>query len=227
MRRYNIVFRILLILSAIDFALAAPVLVQERRQASVDMVHIPEDAVTVWGKRADDFNLLWEEYLRTWGKLKEPGESSAPPPSSGPTPSGPDHGPTNVVEAPQPNPASSTSNPDHSSTVVNAQPSDPGSPSALEYETMWQPSDRFRGWLNELQVPDPQLLEHPWESSASTSPGELQVPDPHLLYPGGSSASAWPGELQVPHPQLLEHPGGSSVSTWPGELQVPHPQLLE
>ena len=114
----------------------------------------------MWGKRANDFDLLWEEYLKTWGKLKEPGESSAPPPSSDPTPSGPDHGSTNIVEAPQPNPASSTANPDHSLMGVNTQPPNSGSPSAPEYEMNWEPSGRFRGWLNELQVPDPQLLEH-------------------------------------------------------------------
>src|SRR6266478_4271192 len=99
MRRYNIVYRVLLILSVINFAFAAPVLVQEKRQASDDVVHIPDGAINVWGKRVDELDLMWEGYLKMWGKPKE--LSAAPPPSGSP-PSGPDHGPTNVVEAPVP-----------------------------------------------------------------------------------------------------------------------------
>ena len=55
MRRYNIVSRIPLILTAITFALAAPVLVQEKRQ-------VPEDVITVLGKRilAEDFDVMWD-----------------------------------------------------------------------------------------------------------------------------------------------------------------------
>jgi hypothetical protein len=49
MRRYNIIPRILLILTVSTFALAAPVLVQERRQSGVDEVHVPR---AVLGKRA-------------------------------------------------------------------------------------------------------------------------------------------------------------------------------
>jgi hypothetical protein len=71
MRRCNIVSGILLILSIIDFALAAPVLVQEKRQASVDVVQIPEDVITVLGKRGDK----WLEKLVD-NYLKETDESS-------------------------------------------------------------------------------------------------------------------------------------------------------
>jgi hypothetical protein len=51
MRRYDIVSGIILILSIIDFALAAPVLMKEKRQERVDVVHIPIDVITVLGKR--------------------------------------------------------------------------------------------------------------------------------------------------------------------------------
>ncbi len=68
MRRYNIVYRVLLILSVINFAFAAPVLVQEKRQASDDVVHIPDGAINVWGKRVDELDLMWEGYLKMWGK---------------------------------------------------------------------------------------------------------------------------------------------------------------
>ncbi|KAF8491694.1 hypothetical protein F5888DRAFT_964582 [Russula emetica] len=111
MRRYDIVVSgILLILSIIDFALAAPVLAQEKRQALVDVINIPKDVITVLGKRGDEeLGELGEEYFKTWGK---PVESSGTHASSSSAPSGPDHGSTNVVQPPAPNPVSSTANPD-------------------------------------------------------------------------------------------------------------------
>ena len=61
MRRYNKVSWILLILTLITFALAAPVLVQDKRQAWIDVEHAPEDVVTMLGKRVldEDLNVLW------------------------------------------------------------------------------------------------------------------------------------------------------------------------
>jgi hypothetical protein len=47
MRQYNIISRILLILAVSTFALAAPVLVQEKCEACVDEVHIPGDVIAV------------------------------------------------------------------------------------------------------------------------------------------------------------------------------------
>src|SRR6266852_8501868 len=83
MLRYHIVF---LILSIISFALTAPVLVQEERQANVDVIM----------KRGDgDIAKLAEEYLTTWGK---PIESSD----------------THTSLSTAPDPASSTTNPDPS-----------------------------------------------------------------------------------------------------------------
>ena len=106
MRRYDIFSGILLILSIIDFALAAPIPVQEKRQACVDVVHMPRDAITVLGQRGaedlDKLASLTEEYLKTSGK---PVESSDAHGSSSSAPPGPDIGSTNVVQAPVPNPA--------------------------------------------------------------------------------------------------------------------------
>ncbi|KAN0123272.1 hypothetical protein V8E52_003225 [Russula decolorans] len=108
MRRYDIVSGILLILSIIDFALAAPVLVQEKRQASVDVGHIPKDVITVLGKRGEEeLGHVVEQYFKTWEK---PVESSDAHSSPGSAPPGPDHGSTNVVQAPGSSPASSTAN---------------------------------------------------------------------------------------------------------------------
>ena len=58
MRRYDILFGILLILSIIDFALAAPVLVQEKRQAYADVVHTPKGARTALRKRVGEDDLV-------------------------------------------------------------------------------------------------------------------------------------------------------------------------
>jgi hypothetical protein len=113
MRRYDIVSGILLIISMIDFkfALAAPILVQEKRQGLVDVAHIvPKDVITVLGKRGDEeLGELGEEYFKTWGN---PVESSGTHSSSSSAPSGPDHGSTNVMQPPAPNLASSTASPD-------------------------------------------------------------------------------------------------------------------
>ena len=91
MRRYYVVSGILLILPIIDFALAAPVLVQENRQAGVD-VHTPEDSIITLGKRGDDLNKLFSMFEDHFTKP----ESSAARPSLSSPPSGPDHGWTNV-----------------------------------------------------------------------------------------------------------------------------------
>jgi hypothetical protein len=100
MRRYNIVSGILLILSIIHFALAAPLSVQEKRQERVDVVHIPKDVITVLGRRwGEDLEKLLEEYLEG----EKPAESAPP---------GPENMSKNVVQPPAPNPAASTANPD-------------------------------------------------------------------------------------------------------------------
>ena len=81
MHLYYIVSRIFLILSIMDFAVAAPVPVQEKPRERVDVVNTPEDAMTILGKRGDD---LYELFLELFGR-----ESSAAHPSSSPPQSGP------------------------------------------------------------------------------------------------------------------------------------------
>jgi hypothetical protein len=78
MRRYNIVSRIILIITVIAFALAAPVLVQEKSQAGIDVVHVPGDVITVLGKRIleEDFDVLWDGW---WHYLNVLGEPPPPP----------------------------------------------------------------------------------------------------------------------------------------------------
>jgi hypothetical protein len=115
MRRYYIVSGIFLILSIIDFALAAPVLVQEKRQASVDVVHIPKDLITVLWERGDDEGYMelmdWVDKRIKALNEQFDSQSSVAHASSSAAPPGPDHGSTNVLQSPTPNPASSTANP--------------------------------------------------------------------------------------------------------------------
>jgi hypothetical protein len=100
MHRYYIISGILLI---VPIALTAPVLVQEKREAGVDAVHIPEDVTTMLGKRGigDDLSRLFvkEDYF------KKP-ESSVAKPSSSSQPSGPDDEWTEVEKPPPTNPES-------------------------------------------------------------------------------------------------------------------------
>lgn len=60
--------RILLILTVITFTLAAPALVQDKRQSCVDVVHTPEDVIPVLGKRTleEEMNMLWKYYNNVW-----------------------------------------------------------------------------------------------------------------------------------------------------------------
>jgi hypothetical protein len=119
MRRHDIVSGIL-ILFIIDFAIAAPVLVQEKNQAVVDVAHLPKDVVTVLGKRGDDdLEKLAEEYFKTWGRPMDSSDAHA---SSSSAAQGPDHGSTDVVQAPAPNPASSTDSLTEPSSPLSTAP---------------------------------------------------------------------------------------------------------
>jgi hypothetical protein len=100
-------FGILLTLPIIDFkfALAAPVLVQEKRHACVDAVHSPKDVVTVLEKRVEEDD--------TWKLLEDLFGHKLPDADAplSPAPPLPDHGSKVDVPAPKPNLASSTNSP--------------------------------------------------------------------------------------------------------------------
>ena len=109
-RYYQIFTGILFILSIVDFALAAPVLAQEKRQARTNVVRIPNDVINVLGKRWDEeLEKLGMEFFKTSGK---PTETPSAHSLSGSVPSGSDHRSTNVVQPPVPVPVLSTANPD-------------------------------------------------------------------------------------------------------------------
>ena len=93
MRWYDIAFGVLLILSIIDFALAAPVLVQEKSRAQVHVAHMAKDAKALYGKRGseqlDKFKKLAEDYFEKWGKpVWWPEEHASTTTSSSSVPSG-------------------------------------------------------------------------------------------------------------------------------------------
>jgi hypothetical protein len=73
MHRHNIVPWILIILTVSTFALAAPVLIQEKRQSCVDEVRVPRDVITVLGKRAqgDNVYLLLDGFENVLGEPVE------------------------------------------------------------------------------------------------------------------------------------------------------------
>lgn len=79
MRQYYITSGILLILSIIDFTVAAPALVREKGQTGVDVMRIPENVITMLGKRVDELPVseLWHKYLSGEDDVAKPEESSA------------------------------------------------------------------------------------------------------------------------------------------------------
>ena len=175
-----IVSGIFLILPIINFAVAAPVLVQEKPQARVDVVHIPKHAMTMLGKRAGELDdIFWDaegHYLVRPEHSANPGESSATRPSSSSRPSGLADGPTDV-EQPQP-----------------SIPEQPSQVSSL-HDAPLSASDEE--WLNlKLGQPESHLSPQPDRAPLSTSDEEwlnlnLGEPKGHLsLNPDRAPPSA-------------------------------------
>ena len=150
MRRYHVVSGILLVLPIINFAVAAPALLPEKRQAGVDVAHIPEDAVTMLGKRVgtEEFDKLFLQKLNKLSflddELPEP-EALAAKPKPDPKPS--NQGPSNPGSSnPGPsNPESSNPGPSNLESS-NQGPSNPG-PS--------NPGPSFQGPSNEGRPIEP------------------------------------------------------------------------
>ena len=85
-------------LPIINFAVAAPALSPEKRQAGVDVAHIPEDAVTMLGKRVGpgEFDKAFLEKISKFDFLDDDllaPEAQAPKPKPDPKPS--NEGPSN------------------------------------------------------------------------------------------------------------------------------------
>ncbi|KAI0276449.1 hypothetical protein BGY98DRAFT_704983 [Russula aff. rugulosa BPL654] len=197
MRRFIIVSGILLILPVIDFALAAPVLVRENRRACVDVIHRPEDMITVLGKRVDDpLDPMFENYFESiWGKPKE---SSATPASLSPTPSELDYELTDIVQAPAPNSGPSTANPNHA-LVEPSSPSSAVSPvhhdevEAGYYDYMHEPPSSLTSseigsdhGLMEAHMPQPNSNPRPSTGSRFNWKKWVKLKDPPPPRPASS-----------------------------------------
>jgi hypothetical protein len=192
MRRYDIISGVLLILSIIDFALAAPVLVQEKRRAGIDVAHIPKDVITVLGKRMDEGDLgKLVENFKALGKQIESSDAHAPTSS---VPPGPDHGSTGVVQAPTPNLESSTANPG-----LMMEPPSPGSSesgSDHEWESKVFPSSPI------TPVPDSSA----W---ANIHPNAGSDESLMVIYPGSSESGSdsdheWEAKVFSPNDDRLD-----------------------
>ena len=89
MRRYDILFGILLILSIINLALTAPVLVQEKCHACVDAMHTPKDKIAALERRGnDDLDRLAKmavDYIKNYlKKVQKPNVSPNPASATAP-----------------------------------------------------------------------------------------------------------------------------------------------
>jgi hypothetical protein len=132
-----IVSGILLIVPFVDIALAAPVLVQEKRQACADMAGIPEFSVTVLEKRVGMGRIdAWAPDLE--GMFSKQMESSAADEPSTPGPLELSDMSKSAVNAPVPNPGPSTEY-DHSLDGMEAPLSSP------VYPTYFHPDNKFLG----------------------------------------------------------------------------------
>lgn len=156
MRLYDVVSKILLILSTIDLTLAVPILVQEKSQAYVDVYHIPKDVTAVLGKRGSgDLENVMLDYFKT---LEKPEGSSGTPTLSGSAPLQPVHGSTNVEPVPGPNQESLTANPDHEIQELHEpEIQELYEPEIQEEQPKPGPSEEPFDWEYWKNYPDPPL----------------------------------------------------------------------
>ena len=203
MRRYDIVFGILLILSIIDFALAAPVLVREKLQAHVDVAQIPKDAITVFGKRGnEELERLLAEFFDATGKSVDSQDAHTPSSSA---PPGPDHGSMDNVKAPAPNLASPPAHPDPLTEPLNPSPipysmpvvqGDPLSESESDYEWLFDSN-------GEPLVPLPSPTSTEFGSDHETNWERVPKPNPNSN-PGPSTQAGPDPDFDWDHWMDLE-----------------------
>ena len=150
MRRYYITSGILLILAIIDFTVAAPVLVQEKRQVDVNVVQLPEDVTTMLGslgKRGDEFLKFINIPEDRFANLED---FAANPQGWGPSatrpPSGPADGSASVKQP--------SSTPEEPSTVPRPDQAPPSSGSLIEsgdkLDTLPGPSGPAKSTMSRL-----------------------------------------------------------------------------
>ena len=122
MRLYNIASGILLILPLIDFALAAPVQVEENARASADVVDAPRHEINVLGKRVE---VGAEEVEKVAALFESPDKSIG---------SSDAHVSSSSESATNPGPESSTSNPGHGSEETSSASSTLAKPLSFDQQ---------------------------------------------------------------------------------------------
>ena len=199
MRRYYIISGILLI---VPITLTAPVLVQEKREAGADAVHIPEGVTAMLGKRGDDLDnlfLVYEDHFTA-------PEKSVAKPSSSSLPLGPDNewtevekplptNPESVVAHAPPNPEPPIES-NHEKTGTDAPLSSPVVPT-------WFSTDRGYRGPHGSQPPDSDKLVVEEPLSRPGSPTGFDVDHGyHAVNPPPPSSGSAPQYtvLDVPPP---------------------------
>jgi hypothetical protein len=213
MRRYDIVAGILLILSIVDFALAAPILVQEKHQERVDVANAPRDVTvtTMLRKRWDEeLEKLGEEaaqYFKTSGKSID---SSGTHPSS----------------SSAPYPASSTSNPDQS-TEPCCSPSSSSSTSmqglSARGNACWKSCIDLMKDMDSVGIPPDVAMGGPMlYTSSSHSYGTAhalpttEAPAPQLMSSADPNID-WDSWMNTPDEPLPPSPPRPKMPTDPGQ----------
>jgi hypothetical protein len=158
-----IVSGILLIVPIVDFALAAPVLVQEKRQARADMTDISAYPITVLGKRGE-IEEVGGKYIENWFVPAK--ESSVAHGSSSSAPSEPGHVSTSVMNAPAPNPGPSTEFYSDHRTMAEQPPSQTkGASTEPDYEMVDSPPSSTMSSTE----PDYEMVDFPPSGTVSST----------------------------------------------------------
>ena len=246
MRRHYIISGILLIFSIIDFAVAAPALVPQKRQAVVHVVRIPQDAITMLRKRVDSFDELLLELFGVPGERSaKPESSSAARPSSSLPPSRPADGWTDlkqplpsIPEEPSPvsSPDHASPSPDHAMNelwlhLFGDSGGDIARPEGLPVTPPWTilpPSRPADGWTD-LKQPLPSIPEEPSPVSSPdhASPSPDDVMNELWFHLSGDSGGdiARPEELPVTPPWSILPPS-RPADGWT-DLKQPLPSIPE
>ena len=206
MRRYDIVFGILLTLPIIDFALAAPVLVKEKRHAYVYAAQVPKDVVTVLEKRGED-QLLNElfDFEGFESPYAHASSSSAPP--------RPDHESKVDLAAPGPKLAPPKVNP-----VPSTEPSSLSSkPTSSLTKGEASNLDYFAKLAKAYFKENPKAVGSPKAFSWSTSAPPRPAHRPKLDVPARGPNLASPTVNSAP---LMGPPTGSSMKGATGNFDT-------
>jgi hypothetical protein len=206
MRRYYIVSGIFLIRSIIDFAIAAPVLVQGTRQAGANVVRMPEDAMTILGKRGDDD--LDKVFLIFEDHFIKPEETSAARPSSPSTESDADYELVDAHALSNPGPSTESG---HELPEVHAPP-----PTQL-FTTWFHPDHADYGLMG--HAPRPNLgPSNPRPSTESDSDHRPAVEEPPSI-PASQTVFDAGQENQVVHPP--PPPGSALPKEFDDDMYIP------